>query len=604
MPVTVGLLALGGCCYAVREPADQAVCKVAAHPIDLEPLPLADQCAPASTTEQPATITPVDYLQPADSAEGQPPRLPPTKRKFTERLQYPPGLPGANAPPIRLPEPDTRDPEKTKARQAAIDQLYPPLPPLGPNVEPMPGPDGHPLSLADLQRLAAANSPLLRQAAADVEAAKGAVIQAGAYPNPTMGYEGDQVGGAGGTAGQQGIFIDQLIKTGGKLKLAQAAAIMDLHNAEIAFRRAQADLTTQVRSGYFAVLVAAETVRITEALSTFTDEVYRIQVTQVKTTGAAPYQPMQLRVLAVQARAALVQARNGYVAAWKQLAASLGLPAMPPTQLCGRVDMPIPLFRYDAALQWVLSKHTDVLTTENTVQRARYNLRLAQVTPVPDVDVRFTVQKDYTAEPNLMQSNITIGMPIPIWDHNKGNIIQAQGQLLRAVEEGHRVRDDLTSRLAEAFGRYDTNRQLLQLYRDYILPDQLRGYRGVYTQHNIDPDHVSFGDVVQAQQTLVTTMTSYITVLGTQWTAVVDVANLLQTNDLFQLGPEPQPTECVAPLPDLAHLPPLPCCHPCSPLPDPGLKGADGTWPPAVPAQAPAIKEEKLEEAPIPRKSD
>ena len=60
----------------------------------------------------------------------------------------------------------------------------------------------------------------------------------------------------------------------------------------------------------------------------------------------------------------------------------------------------------------------------------------------------------------------------------------------------------------------------------------------------------------------------------------------------------------IAPVPDLAHLAHLPCCHPCNPLPDPGLKGADGTWPPAMPAQAPAIKEEKLEQAPIPRKSD
>src|SRR5262249_55723430 len=74
-------------------------------------------------------------------------------------------------------------------------------------------------------------------------------------------------------------------------------------------------------------------------------------------------------------------------------------------------------------------------------------------------------------------------------------------------------------------------------------------------------------------------VTSYVATLGALWTAVVDVANLLQTGDLFQLAPP----ECVGPVPDLAELLPLPCCHPCSPLPDPALKGGDGNWPPAAP---------------------
>jgi len=35
-------------------------------------------------------------------------------------------------------------------------------------------------------------------------------------------------------------------------------------------------------------------------------------------------------------------------------------------------------------------------------------------------------------------------VPVPVWGQNKGNIIQAQGALLRAVEEAHRVRSGAT----------------------------------------------------------------------------------------------------------------------------------------------------------------
>src|SRR5262249_57557667 len=98
--------------------------------------------------------------------------------------------------------------------EEAVTRLSRPLPPLAPAPRAALSPTGLPLSLADLQRLAIENSPQLRQAAASVEAARGAAIQARLYPNPNLGYLADQVGSSG-SAGQQGFFFEQLIKTGG-----------------------------------------------------------------------------------------------------------------------------------------------------------------------------------------------------------------------------------------------------------------------------------------------------------------------------------------------------------------------------------------------------
>ena len=96
-----------------------------------------------------------------------------------------------------------------------------------------------------------------------------------------------------------------------------------------------------------------------------------------------------------------------------------------------------------------------------------------------------------------------------------------------------------------------------------------------------------FIDIINAQQVLVTTVSTYIATLGLAWTAVTDLSTLLQTADVFQLC-EQQP---LAPIPDLEHLPPLPWCHPCTPLPDPALKGAEGSWPPAEKPTEPAGKQ-------------
>jgi cobalt-zinc-cadmium efflux system outer membrane protein len=95
---------------------------------------------------------------------------------------------------------------------------------------------------------------------------------------------------------------------------------------------------------------------------------------------------------------------------------------------------------------------------------------------------------------------------------------------------------------------------------------------------------------------LITTIQTYLTTLGAMWTAVVDVANLLQTEDLFQVSEKVD----VPPIPE---LPRLPCCHLCSPLRDPALYGRDAPWPPAAPEeQKPDDKEPaRKPDAVIPR---
>ncbi len=506
-------------------------------------------------------------------------------RPHPRRMEIPSDLPGADVAPIRLPPVNAQNAEE---REKALARLFPQLPDLGPDVKAQAGPQVQPLSLGDLERIARDNSPTVRQAAADIRTAQGNAIQAGLYPNPTVGYEGDNIGTAH-TSGFQGGFVEQLIKTGGKLNLAHAAAMMDVANAQVALHRADADLMAKVRGNYFAVLVAQENIRISHALAEFSDETYRVQVDMVKGGQAAAYEPLQLRVLAYQARANLVQARNRYISAWKQLAAALGLPGMPPIPLIGRVDAPVPVLYYDAALARVLSQHTDVQTAENTLEQARINLRLAEANRIPDVTAHVAVQNDPTVPPlDTTDLNLILSAPIPLWDHNQGNIMAADGSLAKALEGPHLARANLVNQVADAYERYQDNMVLVDYYRKQILPDQMQAYRGTRERYEQETDVVQFNDLVTSQQTVAATVTAYVAALGSLWTAVVDMSALLQADDLFQMGE----LQSLPEVPDLEHLCPLPCCHACqSP---PGALGADGNWPPAAPGAA------MIEQPPVP----
>jgi outer membrane protein, heavy metal efflux system len=582
----LALVILAGCYAPVRPEVDALICASALRPIDLQPpipadaglLPSAkDAMLPKTSSFSPANGRPdaqLDELlqvafQDQKDLEMQPKGVP----NLVQRLQVPSDLAGSSVPRIVMPD------SKNKLEyEAAVKKYFPALPDIGPDPQAVLGLEGKPLTLADLQQLAHANSPLLRQAASDIEAARGTMVQAGLYSNPTIGLQGFTPTQSGGPA--FGPTFAQNITTMGKLKLAQAAAEKDLENAQLAYRKAETDLMASVRTGYFAVLVAQENIRQTRALVTLTDEVYKVQVQQLKGGEAATYEPMQTGVFASQARQALITARNNYTLAWKQLASAMGLPAMPPTQLAGNIrDLPLPKFRYDTALAHVLANHTDVLTALNDIEKARFNLRLAQVNVVPDVNAQVGILNDETQPgPFRVQGNFNVTVAVPVWNLNQGNIRSAQAALMRAVEESHQTRDDLTARVADAYRRYSENFDLLKLYHSDILPFQVQAYRSAVLRHYGGAvGDVAYTDLITAEQYLVTAIGNYLTVLQAQWQAVADLSALLQTNDIFQLAEGREFAE----FPDLSHIRELPCCHPCNPLPNDAFKGADLQWPEA-----------------------
>ncbi len=500
-----------------------------------------------------------------------------------------PNPPSVAKPPVKVPEdiPGAETPllpvlPKIRAeREAVVRKLYPPLPPLPDEAPALPGPCGKPYTLADLQHIAAGNSPTLRQAAADVQAAEGNLLEAGAYPNPTVSYLANP-SSDGSTPANQGVQVNQTLKTGGKLKLQAAAQEKALENAQLALKRARSDLATQVRNAYYALLVAKETVRVTRGLARFTDEVYLFQEDLLEKGGlAAPYEPAALRAQAYTARLAYKQALQTYDYSWKQLVAAVGLRQLPLTEVAGRIDACIPYYDYDTVLAHVLHNHTDVLTAYNGIDAARYNLKLAQVTPAfPDIDVQVGILKDFVVAPQQVTPTVQVGMPIPIWDQNKGAVIAAESALVRAGEEPHRVETVLTTNLATAYVGYKNNIDALEYYRKYILPDLVRTVRGVEERRRFD-QALSLADLVTAQQNLSTSVTSYLAILGQLWTSTVSVADLLQTDDLFQLA---QARE-LPPLPDLDSLPPLPCRHLCAPATDlPPMTRPPACTPAALPS--------------------
>ncbi len=63
------------------------------------------------------------------------------------------------------------------------------------------------ITLEELQQMALQNNPTFKQSAANIQAAEGRKKQSGLYPNPTVGYQGEQIRGGSFHGGEQGFFV-------------------------------------------------------------------------------------------------------------------------------------------------------------------------------------------------------------------------------------------------------------------------------------------------------------------------------------------------------------------------------------------------------------
>src|ERR1043165_2980883 len=367
--VWAALLAMVAGCHAYSLDIDGRIVARAEEPVDVLP-PLVPRELPSSLPEQARLSPPTDPN--LILASGELPKVPDDKDKkittMMERLKFKQEILG-----IQINDPEFPPRTKKKEFDAAVQKFFPPLPTLLKLPDESLGPNDRPMTQADLQQIALSTSPKIRQAHLDVDAARGAAIQAGLHPNPTIGYDGGAIGQGNQdgvrSAGQQGAFVEQTIVTMGKKTIARESARREILIAEQRLRQAESDLQAQVRTGYFALLSARENYRVTRGLAELTDELFSILLSQFREGFAAAYEPMQIRVLSMQSRQTLVLAHNRYLSTWRQLAANLGVPDMPLTKVEGRIDMAVPHYEYEKVLAHVLSRHSDMVAAHFDVEK-------------------------------------------------------------------------------------------------------------------------------------------------------------------------------------------------------------------------------------------
>ena len=389
------------------------------------------------------------------------------------------------------------------------------------------------ITLEELEQMALQNNPTFRQSAANIQAAEGRKKQSRLYPNPTVGYQGEQIRGGAFHGGEQGFFVQQDIVLGGKLGLNRKMFDQELKQAQTEAEEQKLRVVTNVRMSYIQALAAQQTLELRQNLSKLANDAVETSHQLANVGQADAPDVLESEVEAQQAQLAVTMAEQNQQRVWKALAAVVGNPRLPLMNLEGRLEDTLPV-NADELVEKIVNESPAVRIAELGVKRAEAALARAKREPIPDLQLRAGMQQNgellSDGRSVGLQGFADVGVRIPIFNRNQGNIATAKADAERARREVERVKLVLRERSASVVQNYTFSQAAVDRYKNQMIPRAQKAYE-MYTKKYREMA-AAYPQVLIAQRTLMQLEVSYTTALETFATSSLSLQSYLLTDGL------------------------------------------------------------------------
>jgi outer membrane protein, heavy metal efflux system len=390
-------------------------------------------------------------------------------------------------------------------------------------------------TLEEAQRLAAESNPTLRQAEAEIRASKARQQQSGLYPNPALAYTGDEIRGGSVGGGKEGFFVQQTIVTAGKLARSRDVFSKETQLAEIEAQEQKIRVETSVKTAFLRVLAAQELLDVRRDLAKIQQDAAETQRQLFNTGQADESEVLDAEVDAQRLRLSARMQENTLREEWRSLTALLGRPDLPLSTVSGDLEHNWPDVNEDQAVESIATQSPANRIADASAARAFAELIRAKREPIPDLQVRGGAEYNNEVLETAPHAKgwegiAEVGVQIPIFNRNQGNIAAASAALDRANLEKQRVALTLRDRAATAADQYANAKLMALEYREEMLPRAKKAYTLMVEKYGLML--ASNPRVLQSQRKLFDLEAEYIVALENVWTAGIALQGFLLTDGL------------------------------------------------------------------------
>lgn len=356
-----------------------------------------------------------------------------------------------------------------------------------------------------LERAFDAN-PVLSAAQRELDAIEATIIQAQVRPNPEIAaYIEDTRKATRSTT----LQLNQPIELGGKrsARIGAAERARDAAAAELAAKRAE------VRAGvvvaFYDVLVAQERLRLAQASVELAQRASSAAARRVTAGKVSPVEETRARVAEAGVRVELAIATSELATARKQLVSTWGDLSPNFARAEGELTALPPLPDL-AELNARLAASPNLLRARIEVERRLALTEVERSRRVPDLTVSLGARRN--AELGLNQAILGVSIPIPVFNRNQGNLLEALHRTDKARDELSAAGVRLSNEMTLAYERLSSARQEAGMLQQEILPGAQSAYDAA--TKGFELGKFNFLDVLDAQRTSFQAQSQYLRALA------------------------------------------------------------------------------------------
>ncbi len=384
-----------------------------------------------------------------------------------------------------------------------------------------------PLTLADAQRLALERNPELAAAQRELDATAAQILQGSLRPNPELVLQADDSSRVSRTGSAQlDVPIETANKRGARIDAAERAR--DVARVELGAQ--QLRLRTRVTAAFHEVLAAQELLLLAQDSVNLARRATDIAAKRVIAGKVSPVEETRARVAEAGARVALTQADSELRNARRRLSALWGNPSPAFTQAEGALDA-LPALPGDTELAQRLQQSPLVLRAERELERRKSLVGVEQSRTVPDFTVSVGMKRREETVGAGARDQVLVGVtvPLPVFNRNQGNLLEALRREDKAREELQAARVTLASGAYQALERVGARRQEAELLRTEVLPGAKSAYEAATI--GFENGKFSFLEVLDAQRTLFAAKAQYLNAIAAFHAALAELEALIGRAD-------------------------------------------------------------------------
>ena len=346
----------------------------------------------------------------------------------------------------------------------------------------------------------------------ELRASEAAILQAGVLPNPVLELTGENLDNARlRQDGDRttGIQIGQLIELGGKrsARVRIAETSRDLANWDYEAKRI--DVLLQVSQYFIDTVAAQESLLLTGESLKLARDVADAVAKRVLAGKVSPIEETKAKLALAAAQIDAEQGRRQLAAARKNLALMWGNPEPLFESATADLESIQPLPGYEQLTARVRN-NPDLARWNTEIARRQAAIDAEKAKAVPDITVSVGRRRFSQFEDHAYMLGVSI--PIPLFDRNRGGIVETHRRLDKAMDEQRAAEDRLLAEFSRGFQRLSGIRAEIETLRNSMLPGARSAYDGATKGYQLG----KFGilDVLDAQRTLFQTRTQYLKALA------------------------------------------------------------------------------------------